>query len=75
MSSYPLVHSINKYLLRTHNVLGIFLGSEESMIKKEIRSLPLGSLCSNGERRKSASTEICVTDVLKEQALEGTIIK
>lgn len=46
------MHLFNKYLLSTHNMFDILLGSEESMMIKKDIILPLGSLRSKWEDKK-----------------------
>lgn len=52
MHGYPLMPSLSKYLLSLHNMLGIFLGSAESMTNKRDKVLALGELMFQWRRHK-----------------------
>lgn len=52
MHGYPLMPSLSKYLLSLHNMLGIFLGSAESMTNKRDKVLALGELMFQWRRQK-----------------------
>lgn len=56
----PVIHSYNKYVLRTYYVPGLMLGTGGFMWTKQLRFLPSGSLQSSGEGRQKNPINQCI---------------